>query len=150
MVWSKQNKRGRANLPKEISIVLLHEYGPLVHQLLPIFLGLPTAHSLTSPLRNYAEDFDRKLRKCRICIRTVHSLHNPLTLLGCNIRGRGDSPSRINQKEDEDFLVTRFCRVLQVEWLNQILIQVREYDASMGLGDDITDLFSQFRVPNIY
>ena len=88
----------------------------------------------------HREDLDREPRKgkARVCI--VRDLNHPLALLRCNIRGERNPPGGINQEKDEDFLVTGLCGILQVERLNLALIQVRERDASVSLGDNVADL----------
>ena len=39
--------------------------------------------------------------------------------------------------------MTRLCGIPRVKWLNLMLIQVRERDASVGLGDIVSDLLSR-------
>ena len=76
----------------------------------------------------------------RVYICISRSLGHPPALLRCNIRSGGNPLGRIDQKKDEDFPVTRFGWILQVEWLNLMLIQVRERDASVSLGDNVSDI----------
>ena len=66
-------------------------------------------------------------------------MHNPSSLLRRYVRGGKNPLSRIDQEEDEDPAVTRFCGILQSEWLDLVLVQVRECDASVGFRDHITD-----------
>lgn len=136
-------RRMGANHPKVFLIVLFHEYSPLAHQFLPVFFGLRAAHTPIVPLRDHREDLGRESCKCGVRARGAHSLRHPIALLGCNIRGGRDLPGRINQEEHKDFPATGFGRVLQLEWLDLMLIQVRECDTSVGLGDDITDILDQ-------
>jgi len=43
--------------------------------------------------------------------------------------------------------VTGSGGILQLEWLDLVLIQVREGNASMSFGDDVTDILDQSRIP---
>lgn len=77
----------------------------------------------------------------------MHNLCNPLGLLGRDVRGRRNSLGWIDQEEDQDLSVSGFGGVLQVEWLDLMLIQVREGDASVSLRDNVTNILDQRRVP---
>jgi len=126
--------------PEVSAVVLLDGYDPLRHQFLPIFLGFQTSHRHIVLLRDHREEFNGKFRETRVLACVTHSLGNPLALLRCNVRGRKDPLCRIDQEEDEDLPVTRFRGILQLEWLDPVLVQVRECDASVGFGDHITDI----------
>ena len=136
-----------ANHPKILLTIRLHKHSPLGHQFLPVFFGFQTSHRSILLLRDHREDFDREPREHGFWIRAVHNLGQPLTLLRSNIRGRGDPMSRIDQEEYENLSVTGLGVVFQVEWLYHVLIQVRERDASMSLGDDVTYILYQRRMP---
>ena len=70
----------------------------------------------------------------------MQGLGDPLALLRRHICGGEDPLCRIDQEEDEDLAVTRFAGILQVEWLDLVLVQVRECNASMRFGDHIAKI----------
>ena len=84
----------------------------------------------------------------RILVSVVHSLGNPLALLRHHVRGGKDLPCRIDQEKDENLAVTRFGGIVQAEWLDLVLVQVRERDASVGFGDHIANTLHARGVPN--
>ena len=78
----------------------------------------------------------------------MHGFGKPLVLLGRHVRSGKDPLCRIDQEEDEDPAVTRFGRVLQPEWLDLVLVQVRERDASVGFRDYIADILDTYGIPD--
>jgi hypothetical protein len=73
----------------------------------------------------------------------MHNFCNPLALLGRNIRGRAEPSGWDRPRKDEDLPVTGFSRILQLERLDLVLIQVREGDASVSLSDDVANVLDQ-------
>ena len=66
-------------------------------------------------------------------------LSDPFVLLGCYVRSGRDSLCWVYQEEDEDLSVTRFSGILQVEWPDLVLMNVRKRDASVRFGDHTAD-----------
>lgn len=119
---------------------MLHKYSPLSHQFFPVFFSVRASHRSIILLRDHRENFCREPCERGVRAHTVHSLGNPLALLGRNIRGRKNPLGWINQEEDEDSSVTGSGGILQVEWLDLMLIQVRKGNTSMSFGDNVTDI----------
>ena len=132
--------RKSTNHPEERLVVLLHKDRPLRHQFLPIFLSLRTSHRPFVLVRDHREEFEGEFCKSRVLTCATHGFSNPPVLLRCHVRGRRDLLRRINQEEDEDPAVTGFGGILQAEWLDLVLIQVRECNASVRFGYNIADI----------
>ena len=131
------NGTAAAGPPEIRPVVLLHGYDPLKHQPIPVFVSFQSSHCSLILTRDHREEFKGEFRKPRILTSLIHSVGNPLLLLRHNIRGGKDLPRGIEQEEDEYLAVTRFGGILQAEWLDLVLVQVRKRDTSMGLGDHI-------------
>ena len=136
--------------PKVSPIVFFYRHKPLRHQCLPIFLRFQTSHRPLGFIRDHREDLIGKLRKTRVRTCATHGFDEPLALLGYHVRGGKDLLRRIDQEEDEDLAVTRFGGILQLEWLDLVLIQIRECDASVGFGDHIANVLHTWRVPDMH
>ena len=93
--------------------------------------------------------FSGKFRKSRILTCAMRGLINPPTLLRPHIRGRKDPLHRVDQEEDEDPAVSRFRGILQPEWLDLVLVQVRECDASVSFRDHIANILHTRGVPGM-
>ena len=76
----------------------------------------------------------------------MHGLGNPFVLLRCHVRSRRDLLGRIDQEEDKDLAVARFGGILQLEWLDLVLVQVRECDASVGFCNYVADTLDTWGV----
>ena len=79
----------------------------------------------------------------------MRGLVNPPTLLRPHICGRKDPLHRVDQEEDEDPTVTRLHRILQPEWLDLVLVQVRECDTSVSFRDHIANILHTRGVPGM-
>jgi len=141
-------KGARGSLPKVSPVTLLCGHFPLEHQFLPVFLGFQTSHRTLVLVRDHREEFDGKLRDSGILTCIIHGVDGPFTLLGRHIRGGKDLLCRIDQEQDEGLAVTWLGGILQTEWLHLVLVQVRERDASVGLGDHVADTLHTRGVPD--
>jgi len=128
--------------------VLLHRQDPLRHQFLPILLSFRTSHQPIVRSQDHLEKFGGKVRESGVLTCVTHNLGNPLALLRPNVGGRRNHMCRIDQEEGKDLAVTRFCRILQAEGLDPMLVQVRERDASVGFRDHIADILHTRAVPD--
>jgi len=113
-----------------------------------MFLSFQTSHRSFVLTRDQLEDFKGKFRKRRILAGVVHRIGDPFALLGRHVRCGEDLPCRIDQEEDEDLAVTWFGGILQAEWLDLVLVQVRKRDASVGFGDHVANALHTRRIPD--
>ena len=134
------NPRARANPPEVMPVILPSSYDPLRHQFHPVLLSFRTSHRPLILTRDHREQFNGKFRKTRILTGVIHSIGDPFALLRCHVCGGENPLCRIDQEEDEDLAVTRFGGILQAEWLDLVLVQVWECDASVGFGDHVADI----------
>ena len=132
------------------TVVLLYKYGPLRHQFLSIPLSFLTSHRPIILVRNYLEEFNGEFRKSRVLACTMHGLGDPLVLLRRYVCSGRDPLCWVYQEEDEDLSVTRFSGICQVEWLDLVLIYVRECDASVRFRDYTADILHTWGLPDMY
>ena len=144
-----QTKCGKTQGSPEVTpVTFLHGYFPLRHQFLPVFLSFRTSHPTLGLVQDHREEFNGKFRESGILICVIHLTSYPFALLGRHIRGGKDLLCRIDQEQDEDLVVTWLGGILQTEWLHLVLVQVRERDASVGLGDHVADTLHTRGVPD--
>ena len=122
-----------------IPVILFPSCDPLRDQLLPVLLSFRTSHRPLDLAQDQREELNGKFRKTGILTGVIHSIGDPFALLRRDVCGGKDLLCRIHQEEDEDLAVTRFGGILQAEWLDLVLVQVRERDTSIGFGDHVAD-----------
>ena len=146
----KEDPATMGNYAEISPVALLHRYNPLRHQFLPILFSFQAGHGPLVLIRDHREEFRGEFREGGILACVMHGLGDPFALLRRHVRGRKDPLCWIDQEEDEDLAVTRPGGILQVEWLNLMLVRVWECDASVSFGDHVADVLHTRGVPDYH
>lgn len=118
----------------KLLIALAREVLPLLHQLLPMDLGLLHGQRPVQILHDHLQHRNREDAGKD----TRQFMEEPGALLGWDISGGDDGTSRVHQEEDQDLAVAGACGVFEPEGQDTMLKDIRGSDAAALIREDGT------------